>query len=124
MTGGAGSTGGPGLGAVAWGGSPFAGHAVHYVLTLYVASLAPRSVAAIRAVTQVCERHVPGCYDLHIIDIYEHPSLARRERIFAAPTLVKTLPGPACQLIGELHDERRLTQGLGFAIARDPPGGA
>lgn len=83
-----------------------------HVLTLYVASLTPRSVAAIRSVKDVCERHLQGRYDLEVIDIYEHPTLARSEQIVAAPTLIKKLPLPLRRLIGDMADEHRVLVGL------------
>jgi circadian clock protein KaiB len=87
---------------------PSGGH----VLTLYVASLTPRSVAAIRSVKDVCEKHLQGRYDLEVIDIYEHPTLAKSEQIVAAPTLIKKLPLPLRRLIGDMADEHRVLVGL------------
>jgi len=83
-----------------------------YVLTLYVASLTPRSVAAIQSVKEVCERHLRGRYSLEIVDIYECPSLAKGEQIVAAPTLIKRLPLPLRRLIGDMADEHRVLLGL------------
>jgi circadian clock protein KaiB len=83
-----------------------------HVLTLYVASLTPRSVAAIRSVKDVCEKHLQGRYDLEVIDIYEHPTLAKSEQIVAAPTLIKKLPLPLRRLIGDMADEHRVLVGL------------
>ncbi|NCC23388.1 MAG: thiol-disulfide isomerase [Alphaproteobacteria bacterium] len=85
---------------------------VGHVLTLYVASLTPRSVAAIRSVKDVCERHLQGRYELEVIDIYEHPTLAKSEQIVAAPTLIKKLPLPLRRLIGDMADEHRVLVGL------------
>lgn len=83
-----------------------------YVLRLYVASLTPRSMMAIRSVKEVCERHLQGRYDLEIIDIYEQPTLAKGEQIVAAPTLIKKLPLPLRRLIGDMADEQRVLVGL------------
>jgi circadian clock protein KaiB len=85
---------------------------IGHVLTLYVASLTPRSVAAIQSVKEVCEKHLRGRYNLEIIDIYEHPSLAKSEQIVAAPTLIKKLPLPLRRLIGDMGDEHRVLVGL------------
>jgi circadian clock protein KaiB len=90
----------------------FAQAAIGHVLTLYVASLTPRSVAAIQSVKEVCEKHLRGRYDLEVIDIYEHPSLAKSEQIVAAPTLIKKLPLPLRRLIGDMADEKRVLVGL------------
>jgi circadian clock protein KaiB len=58
-------------------------------LTLYVADQTPRSILAIANCTDFCEAHLPGQYRLTIIDIYQHPAVAKRENIVAVPTLVK-----------------------------------
>jgi len=49
-----------------------------------------------------------------VIDIYQHPSLARKEQIIAAPTLVKKLPAPLRRLVGNLSQEDRVLKGLGL----------
>ncbi len=83
-----------------------------YVLTLYVASLTPHSVIAIQSVKEVCEKYLSGQYSLEVVDIYERPSLAKHDRILAAPTLIKRLPLPLRRLIGDMADEHRVLIGL------------
>lgn len=86
--------------------------AQHYVLRLYVAGLTPRSQAAIKNLAAICEQHLADRYDLEVIDIYQHPGLARNDQIVAAPTLVKQLPDPLRTLVGSLADEERVLVGL------------
>jgi circadian clock protein KaiB len=83
-----------------------------YLLRLYVAGINPRSAAAIRAVTQICEEHLKGRYDLEVIDIYQQPTLAKGEQIIAAPTLIKKLPLPLRRIIGNMANEDRVLVGL------------
>ena len=83
-----------------------------YVLRLYVAGINPRSSAAIRSVTAICEEHLKGRYDLEIVDIYQQPTLAKGEQIIAAPTLVKKLPLPLRRLIGDMANKERILVGL------------
>jgi circadian clock protein KaiB len=83
-----------------------------YVLRLYVAGVNPRSSAAIRNVTELCEEHLEGRYDLEIVDIYQRPNLAKGEQIIAAPTLIKKLPLPLRKFIGDMANEDRLLVGL------------
>jgi circadian clock protein KaiB len=83
-----------------------------YVLTLYVASLTPRSVAAIKSVKGICEKHLSGRYSLEVVDIYERPSVAKQDDILAAPTLIRRLPLPLRRLIGDMGDEHRVMLGL------------
>jgi circadian clock protein KaiB len=83
-----------------------------HVLRLYVAGINPRSSAAIRSITEICEQHLKGRYDLEIIDIYQKPALAKGEQVIAAPTLVKKLPEPLRRFIGNLADRERILVGL------------
>jgi len=77
-----------------------------------VAGLTPRSSAAIRNITAICEDHLKGRYDLEVIDIYRQSNLARGEQIIAAPTLIKKLPLPLRRLIGDMADTERVIVGL------------
>ena len=84
----------------------------HYTLRLYIAGLTPRSQAALRTVTAICEEHLAGRYDLEVIDIYQHPVLAQGEQIIAVPTLIKKLPHPLRKLIGNMADIDKVLVGL------------
>jgi circadian clock protein KaiB len=83
-----------------------------YVLRLYVTGQTPRSLQAIQNIRQICETHLNGRYDLEVIDIYKQPSLAKGERVIAAPTLVKSLPAPIRRFVGDLSDTERVLFGL------------
>ena len=83
-----------------------------YVLKLYVAGVTPRSAAAIKAVTALCEQHLQGRYELEVIDLYRHPTLAKGEQILAAPTLIKQLPLPLKRIIGDMANLDKVLVGL------------
>jgi len=83
-----------------------------YVLRLYVAGVTPRSSAAVRSVTALCEEQLKGRYELEVVDLYQQPELARSEQIIAAPTLVKKLPLPLRRLIGDMADREKVLVGL------------
>jgi circadian clock protein KaiB len=83
-----------------------------YVLRLYVTGQTPRSLRAIQNIKEICERHLKGRYDLEVIDIYKRPSLARGEKVIAAPTLVKSLPAPIRRFVGDLSDTEKVLFGL------------
>ena len=89
---------------------------VKYVLTLYVTGLRPRSQRAIENIRRLCEEHLAGRYELQIIDIYQQPALAQGAQIIAAPTLVKKLPPPLRQIIGDMSDDGRVLVALGIAL--------
>jgi circadian clock protein KaiB len=83
-----------------------------YVLRLYVAGVNTRSSAAIRSISEICEQHLKGHYDLEVIDIYRQPMLAKGEQIIAAPTLIRKLPQPLRRLIGDLTNQEKILVGL------------
>jgi circadian clock protein KaiB len=88
-----------------------------FELVLYVAGVDPKSVDAIKAITGLCGEHLEGRYRLAIVDIYQEPSLAREERIIAAPTLIIRRPPPSRRLVGSMEGLETILAGLG----RMPP---
>ncbi len=85
-----------------------------YRLYLYITGVTPNSSRAVRNVKELCEQHLPGRYELVIIDIYQQPELAKQEQIIAAPTLIKKHPLPERRLIGDMSDVQRVLTGLGL----------
>jgi circadian clock protein KaiB len=81
-------------------------------LRLYVAGQTPRSLAAFSNLRKICETHLAGRYEIEVIDLVEHPQLARGDEIIAVPTLVRKLPEPMKRLIGDLSDTERVLVGL------------
>jgi circadian clock protein KaiB len=73
-----------------------------YLLRLYVAGVTPRSSEAIERIKAVCEDHLPGRYELEVIDVRQQPELAREHQIIVTPTLVKVRPLPLRRLVGDL----------------------
>jgi circadian clock protein KaiB len=92
---------------------PIAGR---YVLSLFVTGSTPKSVRAIQNIRALCEERLHGCYELKVIDIYQHPEQVKREQIVVTPTLVKKLPLPLRKLIGDLSNKDRLLLGLGIVL--------
>jgi circadian clock protein KaiB len=87
-------------------------------LRLYVAGQTPRSLAAFSNLRKICEEHLAGRYEIEVIDLLEHPQLARGDEIIAVPTLVRKLPEPIKKLIGDLSDTERVLVGLQLVPAR------
>ena len=83
-----------------------------YVLRLYVAGNTPQSTRAIERAKTFCESHIKGRYELTVVDLYQQPEATEDEQIIAAPTLVKKLPPPFRQLIGDLSNTSRLLLAL------------
>ena len=79
-----------------------------YVLRLYVTGTTRNSECAIVNIRKICEEHLRGRYDLEIVDISQHPTLAEGEQIIAAPTLVKKSPLPQRRIIGDMSSSERV----------------
>ena len=86
-----------------------------YHLRLYVAGTSPKSLEAFNNLRQLCETHLASRYEIEIVDLLEHPRLARGDEIIAIPTLVRKLPAPMRKIIGDLSDTERVLVGLQLA---------
>jgi len=84
----------------------------YYVLRLYIAGQAPKSVLAIANIKNICEEHLQGLYELVVIDLYQQPQLAQGDQIIAVPTLIKKLPLPLRRIIGDMSKTERVLVGL------------
>ena len=89
-----------------------AADAEFYDLRLYVAGQSARSLAALANLRKICKEHLAGRYRIKVIDLLEHPQLARGDQILALPTLVRRLPEPIRKLVGDLSDTERALVGL------------
>ncbi len=81
-------------------------------LRLYIAGQTPNSVAAIANLKKICEERLQGRYTIEVIDLLEKPQLAKGDQIVAIPTLVRKLPAPMKQIIGNLSKAERALVGL------------
>lgn len=83
-----------------------------WALRLYVAGQTAKSIAALANLRRYCEQHVPGRYQLEVIDLLQHPQLAEGDQILAIPTVVRKVPEPIRKVIGDLSNEERVLVGL------------
>lgn len=92
-------------------------------LRLYVAGQTPKSMAALANLKKLCEEHVPGQYQIEVINLLENPQLAQGDQIVAIPTLVRKLPEPLRKIIGDLSDTDRVLVGLQLRPKKRNPAG-
>ncbi|MFB3763726.1 MAG: circadian clock protein KaiB [Methanotrichaceae archaeon] len=83
-----------------------------YILRLYVAGQTKKSLTAFANLKKICEEHLKGKYRIEVIDLLEHPQLAKGDQILAIPTLVRRLPPPVRKIIGDLSNTERVLIGL------------
>jgi len=81
-------------------------------LRLFVAGQTPKSLRAFANLEVICEEHLKGRYRIEVIDLLEHPDMARGNQIVALPTLVVNLPEPVRQIIGDLSNTDRVLVGM------------
>jgi circadian clock protein KaiB len=93
-----------------------------WALTLYVSGASPHSAQALETVRRLCDEELPGQVELEVVDVTDDPALAVRDRIVAIPTLVKRLPAPPRQLVGDLGDLDRVRAGLDLGPEPSQPG--
>ena len=90
-----------------------------YLLRLCVSGMNLRSRKAIENIKRICEEHLPGHYELEVIDLYQQPELAAKHQVIVTPTLLKTLPIPARRLIGDLSNTEEALRRLGINVKKD-----
>ena len=83
-----------------------------YELRLYIAGPSARSLSALANLKTICEEYLQGRYRIEVIDLLEHPQLARGDQILAVPTLVRKLPEPIRKLVGDLSNTESALVGL------------
>lgn len=83
-----------------------------HILTLYVAGQTQKSIRAIENINKYCKEHLKDRYSLKVVDIRQHPELAKSEQIIAVPTLIKELPSPIRILVGDLSNKEKVLIGL------------
>jgi circadian clock protein KaiB len=82
------------------------------VLELYIAGTMPRSVQAVSAVKQICQRFFKDRSALKVFDLTRNPQLAVLKQILAVPTLIKVEPAPERRFIGDFADAERMAAAL------------
>lgn len=83
-----------------------------FLLRLFITGRSAPSQRAIENLRRICDEQLNNEYDIEVIDVLEHPTLAEDEKILATPTLVKRLPEPMRKIIGDLSDTDRVLLGL------------
>lgn len=81
-------------------------------LRLYVTGQTAKSAAACTNLKKICETHLKGRYRIKVIDLLQHPQLAKGDQILAIPTVVRKLPEPVRVVIGSLSNLEHVLVGL------------
>jgi circadian clock protein KaiB len=87
-----------------------------YALRLYITGQTPRSRQSVENLRALCDKYIPGQFDLEVVDIYQQPAMAAAGQIIAAPTLIKSMPLPLRRLVGDFSDQNRVILGLDIKL--------
>ena len=87
-----------------------------YALRLYITGQTPRSRQSVENLRALCDKYIPGKFDLEVVDIYQQPAMAAAGQIIAAPTLIKRMPLPLRRLVGDFSDQERVILGLDIKL--------
>lgn len=90
--------------------------AVRWRLRLFVADQSAKSITAVANLKRICAEHLHGACSLEVIDLLQHPNLARRDQIIAIPTLLRVGPGPVRRVLGDLSNTERVLKCLSIAV--------
>jgi circadian clock protein KaiB len=85
-------------------------------LRLYITGQTPRSRQSVENLRALCDKYIPGQFDLEVVDIYQQPAMAAAGQIIAAPTLIKSMPLPLRRLVGDFSDQNRVILGLDIEL--------
>ncbi len=87
-----------------------------YRFRLYVADNTQNSEQAIVNLNAFCREHLPGPYEVEVVDVFHEPKRALADGIFLTPTLVKLAPSPMRKIVGTLSQVEPLLQALGLEL--------
>ncbi|MEO5567699.1 MAG: circadian clock KaiB family protein [Gemmatimonadaceae bacterium] len=80
---------------------------------LYLAGNTPNSAEAKVNLAALCRRHLPGRYNIEVIDVIRNPNRALTDGIYMTPALIKMAPSPVRMIVGTLSQSDSLLRALG-----------
>jgi len=81
-------------------------------LQLYIAGSSRSGRQALANLKSICESHLPGGYDLEVIDLREQPERVQGANVIVVPMLVRTYPEPTRRIVGDLSDTELVVASL------------
>jgi len=93
-----------------------------WMLKVYVAGQAPKSLLALANLKRICEEHLEGVHAIEVVDLVKYPERAIGDQIIAIPTVVREMPTPSKRIIGDLSNTARVLACLDLQIRAEPFG--
>jgi len=77
-----------------------------WVFQLYIAGGSPIGMYTYNTLKSICNKHFKN-YKIQIIDLLQHPNLAKKQEIIAIPTIIRISPKPNIKIIGDLSNPKQ-----------------
>jgi len=90
----------------------YGARAERVVFELFVAGDEPHSRAARVNLTQICESHFEGRYEIRVVDVFESFDAALENNIFLTPAVIVRLSGSCITIFGNLGDKEEVLKTL------------
>jgi circadian clock protein KaiB len=83
-----------------------------HVFQVFVAGDEPNSALALANLVRLCDRHIPGRYEIRTVDVLKHAEIAYRHNVIVTPTVILVRPRPTVTLFGTLRDPAQVLAAL------------
>jgi len=87
-----------------------------YHFMLFVSGMSVKSVNALENLRRICDKYLPGQFEIQIIDISKEKDQAVKYQIIAIPTLIKTAPNHPRTILGDLADTEKVLKILDINV--------
>src|SRR5260370_26998347 len=75
---------------------------------VFIGKQSQNSALAVARLRSICETEIPGKYDIEIIDLSQHPNLARDHNIVATPAVFRSLSSPERNSTGDFAEKHKV----------------
>jgi circadian clock protein KaiB len=89
----------------------------NYILHLFIAGQSIKAANALKNLRSICKEKLGCKYKIRVYDLLKFPKLGRLHQIVATPALMRKLPLPVKQIIGDLSNTDSVLIGLGLKSA-------
>ena len=79
-----------------------------YEVKVFISGMTPKTIDALEYLKANIREIAGDSFSLKIINVLDNLDEAEKNRILATPTLIKTSPGEAKRIIGDLHLSREV----------------
>ena len=83
-----------------------------YFFCIYISGISKENQEIILKFKGLANKKLSGRYFLEVIDILEHPELAKKKQIMVTPTIIKEKPNPVQKAILDFTSAEKLEQGM------------